>query len=98
MVLLVEVQVLQSSPGETFDPVTRKKSPKVTSDGKPCFTLMVLNKMKTTVGNQEFEEVHIDRLNSTVDLKPGKYLLAVENFIIEGKLFLRATGVHKSAA
>lgn len=92
---LVEIEVVQCERAQQFNVATKKQEPKASKDGNPVYNLFYILKNKKKVGTMEVEEQTVEKIGSLIELKPGKYILEVELFSVEKKIFHRVTALHK---
>lgn len=92
---LVQIEVAECVPAEMMNPVTKRMEPKVTKAGEPVFNLFYIRKEKRQIAGKEIEEVRVEKIGSLLNLKPGSYILEVELFAIDGKIYPRAIATLK---
>lgn len=90
---LVEINVVECTKAETRNNETKAMELKKTKDGNQVFNLHYIVKTKKKIGELEIEEQRVEKISSLIELKPGKHLLEVELFAINGKIYPRALSV-----
>lgn len=81
------VSVKKCSRAEVYNKETMKKEFKKTKDGEPVYSLFYLKENYNP--ELDFTETTVEKISSLIELEPGDYLLEVEIFSINNKIYYR---------